>query len=88
MTKKGSKRIIATLDEARIISGYNDFTNVDVCSLIHKYNQTMVSPYNADAWAVCSSKNNKFNIIVKGGRSTDINPYMIWSDLTAKLRLQ
>ncbi|MBD3163791.1 hypothetical protein GF323_01200 [Candidatus Woesearchaeota archaeon] len=83
--RKGNKEIAATLDESKIIVSYENIPQKDICNLTHTYNESYyVAGQNARI--ACTKQGNSFNIIARGGRQTNIDPYVIWSDLTGKLR--
>jgi len=85
MAQQGSKTVRGTIDDkSNIVLQYQGFST-DICNLINQYNQKNKDTFSGVA---CQKQNNDYYVLAQGSQFSNIYPNLIWTDLTAKLRLK
>jgi len=87
MEQKGSKTIMATLEGKgfkNLVVEYRD-VNTDICKYVDLYTQNKT---DVSSGLVCKKEGNNFYVLAQGSKLTNVDPDMIWTDMTSKLRLK
>lgn len=79
------KEIIGTIEGTipqNAVVGYTNF-EANICSFVQQFNEIKSDP---DSGVVCVSEGSNNYVLAQGFKHTNVNPEVIWQDLTSKLR--
>ena len=87
MTEQGTQSIRGSIEGANFknaVIEYNGF-DTDICALVDKFSQ---SKKDISSGISCKKEGDVYYVLAQGSQFTNINPAVIWPDLTAKIRLK
>ena len=66
-----------------LIIGYSGFSN-DLCSFVNNYN---TANKDTSSGISCVKEGTNYYVLGQGTQATNVNPNLIWTDMTSKLRI-
>lgn len=87
LTQQGTKSITGSLGGntiKNVVIQYTGF-DTDICKFVDQFNQ---AKKDFSSGVSCRKEDNNYFVLAQGGQFSNINPNLIWLDLTSKLRLK
>lgn len=87
LTQQGGKSIIGSLEGKTIKNAVIQYIgfDTDICKFVDQFNQ---AKKDISSGVSCKKEGNNYYVLAQGGQFSNINPDLIWLDLTSKLRLK
>ncbi|MDP3765005.1 MAG: hypothetical protein Q8R04_00680 [Nanoarchaeota archaeon] len=87
ITQQGSKLIRGSIEGGQFKNAIIEYTgfDTDICKFAEQFSQ---AKGDVSSGISCKKEGNNYYVLVQGSQFTNINPEIIWTDLTSKLRLK